>query len=99
MTTLGEPPLAGWGAVGVLYQITNEIAVKRAFSDDNEGIQNEYRIDDMLDSLPYCPNNVRSFYRIPSTNFLQFLSGGNMEYRIRQHQIRDPSNDVVTEVK
>ena len=99
MTTLSKPPLVGWGAVGIVYQITNDIAVKRAFADDDDGIHNEYRIYDMLDSLPYCPNIVRSFYRIPSANFLQYLSGGCIEYRLRQHQVRDPSNNRVTGVK
>ncbi|KAL9123565.1 MAG: hypothetical protein Q9217_007013 [Psora testacea] len=99
MTTLGEPTLLNFGSVGVVYQLTNDIAVKRAFADDNEGIHNEYRIYDMLDSMPYCPNLVRSYYRIPSANFLQYLSGGTVDQRLRQHQVRDPSSDRVIGVK
>lgn len=79
MTSLGEPTLLNFGCVGVVYQVTNGIAVKRAFVDDMEGIQNEYRIYDMLDSKPYCPHLVRSFYRISSANFLQYLSGGTLD--------------------
>ena len=90
--------LLSFGSVGIVYQVTNDIAVKRAFDDNNEGIHNEYRIYDMLDRLPYCPNLVRSFYRIPSANFLQYLSGGTVDQRLRQHQIRDPSNDRVVGV-
>ena len=95
MTTLNEPKLLSFGSVGIVYQVTNDIAAKRAFADNNEGIQNEYRIYDVLDSLLYCPNLSRSFYRIPSANFLQYLSGGTVDQRLRQHQIRDPSNDRV----
>ncbi|KAL9099377.1 MAG: hypothetical protein Q9163_005116 [Psora crenata] len=93
MTTCNEPTLLNFGSVGVVYQVTNDIAVKRAFADDNKGIHNEYRIYDMLDRMPYCPNLVRSFYRIPSANFLQYLSGGTIDQRLRQHQMRDPSTD------
>jgi len=99
MTTRGEPKLLNFGGVGIVYQITNDIAVKRAFADDNEGIHNEYRIYDILDSMPYCPNLVRSFYRIPSANFLQYFSGGTLDQRLRQHQIRDPTSDRVIGVK
>ena len=100
MTVLSKPRLLSFGAIGIVYQITDEIAVKRAFTDDNNGIHNEYHIYDLLDSLPHCPNLVRSFYRIPSANFLQYLSGGTIDQRLRQHQIRNPSNhQVVIEVK
>jgi len=95
MNILGEPRLLSFGSVGLVYQVTDDIAVKRAFADDNEGIHNEYRIYDVLDSMPHCPNLVRSFYRIPSANFLQYLSGGTVDQRLRQHQMRDPSSDRV----
>ena len=95
MTARGEPKLLNFGGVGIVYQVTNDIAVKRAFADDNEGIHNEYRIYDILDSMPYCPNLVRSFHRIPSANFLQYFSGGTLDQRLRQHQMRDPASDRV----
>ena len=99
MAALGEPRLLTFGNVGIVYQITDAIAVKRAFADGNEGIHNEYRIYDMLESLPSCPNLVRSFYRIPSANFLQYLGGGTIDQRLRQHQTRDPANDRVVHVR
>lgn len=98
MNIFREPRLLSFGSAGLVYQVTDDIAVKRAFADDNEGIHNEYRIYDVLDSMPYCPNLVRSFYRVPSANFLQYLSGGTVDQRFRQHQIRDPSSDRVVEV-
>ncbi len=70
MTTRDEPKLLNFDGVGIVYQ--------RAFADDNKGIHKEYRIYDILDSMPYCPNLVRSFYRIPSANFLQYFSGGTL---------------------
>ena len=98
MPTLGGPRLLSFGSVGLVYQVTDDIAVKRAFADDNEGIHNEYRVYEMLDSMPHCPNLVRSFYRIPSANFLQYLSGGTVDQRLRQHQLRDPVSDRVIRV-
>lgn len=82
MNTLLEPRLLSFGSTGLVYQLTDDIVVKRAFADDNEGIHNEYRIYDVLDSMPYCPNLVRSFYRIQSANFLQYLSGGTVDQRL-----------------
>lgn len=99
MTDPKEPKLLSFGGVGIVYQVTNDIVVKRAFADDDEGIQNEYRIYDLLDKMPYCPNLVRSFYRVPSANFLQHLSGGTLDQRLRQHQVRDPANGRVIGVK
>ena len=99
MTYPIEPKLLSFGAVGIVYQVTHDIAVKRAFADDDKGIQNEYRIYDLLDNMPCCPNLIRSFYRVPSANFLQYLSGGTLDQRLRQHQIRDPVNDRVIRVK
>ena len=99
MAKSNKPKLLSFGGVGIVYQLTNDIVVKRAFADDDEGIRNEYRIYDMLDSMPYCPNIVRSFYRIPSANFLQCLSGGTLDQRLRLHQTRDPGTDRVIEVQ
>jgi len=99
MTTTSKPKLLSIGAVGIVYQVTNDIAIKRAFADDDSGIQNEYRVYDLLDRMPSCPNLVRSFYRIPSANFLQYFSGGTLDRRLRRHQIRDPINDRVTGIK
>lgn len=99
MTTRDEPKLLNFDGVGIVYQVTNDITVKRAFAEDNKGIHKEYRIYDILDSMPYCPNLVRSFYRIPSANFLQYFSGGTLEQRLRQYQMRDPASDRVIGVK
>lgn len=99
MTALDEPKLLNFGNVGIVYQLTNDIVVKRAFKDDNEGIQNEYRIYDILDSMPHCPNLALSFYRIPSANFQQCFSGGTLDQRLQQHQMRDPTGDRVTGVR
>lgn len=68
--TTSKPKLLSFGAVGIVYQVTNDIAIKRAFADDDSGTQNEYRVYDLLDRMPSCPNLARSFYRIPSANFL-----------------------------
>lgn len=78
--------------------VTEHIAVKRAFTDDDEGVHNKYRIFDLLNSKPNCPNVVQSFYRIPSANFLQYLSGRTLDKRLRQRQTRNPANEVVIKV-
>ena len=98
MTEILQPKLLSWGSVGIVYKVTEHIAVKRAFVDDNKGVRNEYRIYDFFDSVPKCPNLVQSFYRIPSANFLQYLSGGTLDERLRRHQKRDPVTDLVSEV-
>ncbi len=99
MTTRDEPKLLNFDSVEIVYQVTNNIIVKRTFADDNKGIYKEYRIYDILDSMPYCPNLVQSFYRILSTNFLQYFSDDTLEQQLRQYQIRDSTNDRVIEVK
>ncbi|KAL8698698.1 MAG: hypothetical protein Q9201_006433 [Fulgogasparrea decipioides] len=71
--------------------------MKRPIKDDNEQVQNEYRIYDLLDKHPN-PNVVRSFYRIPSANCLQYMSGGTLDQRLRKHQTRDPIHNLVVNV-
>ena len=57
-------------------------------------------VNDIIHNIiPYCPSLVRSFYRVPSANFLQYPSAGTLDERLRHHQTRDPGNDRVTGVK
>ena len=77
MMTLREPKLLS--SVGIVCQVTNDIAVKRTFAENNEGIHNEHRMYGMLGCLSYCPKLVWSFYQIPSANLLRYFSGGTVE--------------------
>ncbi|KAL8902870.1 MAG: hypothetical protein Q9207_004319 [Kuettlingeria erythrocarpa] len=90
--------LLGWGSTGIVYRVTDTIAIKRAIIDKNEPIKNEYRIYDLLDKYPSCPNIIRSYYRIPSAIFLQFMSGGTLDQRLRKHQTREEVHQLVVEV-
>jgi len=98
ITILDESRLLSFDSVELVYQVIDDIVVKRAFANDNEGIHNKYRIYDVLNSMSYCSNLVQSFYRISFANFLQYLSDDIVDQRLRQHQIRDPSNDEVIEM-
>ncbi|KAI4161728.1 MAG: hypothetical protein L6R39_000021 [Caloplaca ligustica] len=88
----------GSGSIGIVWKITDVVAVKRPTNDENGQVQNEYRIYDLLEKHPTCPNIVRSFYRIPSANFMQYMSGGTLDTRLRKRQTRDPTHDIVIDV-
>ncbi len=92
--------LLGWGSVGIVYKVTETIAVQRVkkVNEDNSPVD-EHLMFDLLDKNPKCPNLVQSFYRVPSAIFLQLMSGGILDRRLRERQKRDPNHDVVTEVK
>ncbi|KAI4165349.1 MAG: hypothetical protein LQ342_001217 [Letrouitia transgressa] len=98
MTKSFQLKLLGWGSVGIVYRVIETVAVKRAFKDNNDGVRNEYGIYDLLDRYPSYPNIVRSIYRIPSANFLQYMSGGTLDERLRKRQTRDPIRGLVTKV-
>ncbi len=93
--TLFKPRLIAWGASGVVYKISDRLAVKRRVVECDEGVdfENEIRIYNLLESNPQCPYFVRSFYRSPEFNFLEFIGelSSNLHNRIKQHQINDRS--------
>ncbi|KAI9729142.1 MAG: hypothetical protein M1834_007049 [Cirrosporium novae-zelandiae] len=59
MTTPSYPKFVSFGRVGIVYQISASIAVKRAFDNDSEDIQNKYHIFDMLENNLKCPHFQR----------------------------------------
>ncbi len=98
MTIPAKPTLLGWGHVGIVYQISSQIVVKRrALNDDEGAFSHENRIFDLLERNPQCPSLVRSFFRTPSANFLQFV-GDSLEIRLQRYQMRDPKTSQVLQV-
>lgn len=64
------PTLRGWGHVGIVYDLTDHIVVKRrSLHDEEEAFLNEIRIFDMLESRPpvsqpcskFLPDLIRQF--------------------------------------
>ena len=98
MTSHIQPPkldLLSWGEVGLVYKVSEDIALKYSIKDDDSRICNEYRIFDMLEIHPPCPHLVRSFLRLPNANFLQFHSGSTLDQRLQLRQTRDPTTKRV----
>ncbi|KAL8902810.1 MAG: hypothetical protein Q9207_004358 [Kuettlingeria erythrocarpa] len=92
-----KPAITGFGSVGIVYQISETIAVKRPLrvsDSDNGGIRNEYQIYDLLSQHQRNPNILQSFHRIPTASFLHYLCSGTLDARLRQHQTRDHRNLV-----
>lgn len=93
-STIPALNLLGWGNVGIVYQASDQIVVKRRLSNDDEAFLSENRIFDLLESNPQCPNFVRSFDRTSSVNFMQFV-GDNLETRLQRtsnKRSEDPSS-------
>ena len=90
-----KPRLIAWGASGVVYKVSDRLAVKRRVVDCDEGVdfENEIRIYNLLERSPQCPYFVRSFYRSSEFNFLEFIGelDSNLHNRIKQHQTNDRS--------
>lgn len=102
MKTLTLPTgcqLLGWGGAGYVYKVTETIALKRSITAQDSGTKNEHLVLDLLEQQhPPCPNIVRSFFRLPDLNFMQFLPGGTLEVRLQSRQIRDPDTQRVVSV-
>lgn len=90
--------LLGWGDLGLIFEISDYIALKYAIDQDDPRFENENRVFDELERHPPCPHIVYSFVRLPDLNFMQRLPGGNLEMRLRTRQRRDPTSDQVLEV-
>lgn len=87
-------PFIFYGAVGVVFKINNRIVLKQARTSANEGMEQEHRIFDILETKPACPHIVRSLLRLPDINFLENMEGGNLEARLRSRQIREKHDFV-----
>ncbi|KAL8899984.1 MAG: hypothetical protein Q9207_005917 [Kuettlingeria erythrocarpa] len=91
--------LLGFGSFGIVYKVTQIVAVKRLKRDDENNLPtNEHQVFDLLERYPTCPNIVQSFYRVPSAIFLHLMSGGTIDQRLRERQTRDPVHNLVIEV-
>ena len=90
-----KPRLIAWGASGVVYKVSDCVAVKRRVVECDEGVdfQNEIRIYNLLERKTECPYFVRSFYRSSDYHFLEFIGErrSNLHNRIKQHQTHDRS--------
>ncbi|KAL8959582.1 MAG: hypothetical protein Q9193_003581 [Seirophora villosa] len=86
--------LLGLGSIGIVYQVTDTVAVKCLRVADSTQFEDECRVYDLLEKHSICPNIVRSFYRTPSAIFLQLMAGGTLDVRLRQYQSRNLSGLV-----
>jgi atypical protein kinase C zeta type len=77
-----------WGAVGIVFQISDRIVLKHARTSANDRIKQEHRVFDILETAAPCPHIIRSFLRLPDVNFLENAAGGNLEARLRARQTR-----------
>ncbi len=98
ITILDNLKLLSFGSIRFVYQVTDNIVVKYVFANNNKSIYNKYCIYNIFDSIFYCLNLVRSFYRILFANFLQYLSDSTIDQQLRQYQIRDLSNNRVIRI-
>ncbi len=98
ITILDNLKLLSFGSIRFVYQVTDNIVVKYVFANNNKSIYNKYCIYNIFDSIFYCSNLVRSFYRILFANFLQYLSDSTIDQQFRQYQIRDLSNNRVIRI-
>ncbi|KAH8663712.1 kinase-like domain-containing protein [Tricladium varicosporioides] len=101
-TSCNRPPkleLLSWGEAGRVYKVSEGIVLKYSIKDNDLRICNEYRIFDLLETHPPCPDLVRSFLRLPNANFLQSLSGGTLDQRLQPRQTRDPRTKRVLKVE
>lgn len=78
-----------WGAVGIVFFVSNRVVLKHARTSANRRIKREHHVFDLLEEKCWCPNIVRSFLRLPDINFLENMTGGNLEARLRARQVRD----------
>lgn len=74
----------GWGGSGYVYKVNDKIALKRSITAQDSRMKNEHLIFDLLEQQRSpCPNIIRSFFRLPDLNFMQFLPGGSLEVRLQ----------------
>lgn len=89
--------LLGWGGLGLVFKISDHIVLKYTATTDEPLFENEVRIFDHLERHHPSPHIVYSFFSLPNLNFMQHITGGNLEMRLRTQQRRDPKTEQVLE--
>lgn len=90
--------LLGWGGLGLVFKISDHVVLKFTAMIDEPLFENEIGIFDLLERHAPSPHLVYSFFRLPNLNFMQHITGGNLEMRLQTQQRRDPETAQVLEV-
>ena len=77
------------GAVGWVHKINDHVVLKSPREEDCHKFTHENKFYGILELHPPSPDLTQSFLRVPMGNFLAFYSGGTLDERLREHQIRD----------
>ena len=90
--------LLSGGAVGWVYKINDQVALKYPTHPDSEGFKKEMAFFDILERHEPCPGIIQSFLRVPEGNFLAFMGCGSLHERLQAHQRRSDDGTKVEEI-
>ncbi|KAB8356497.1 hypothetical protein FH972_024080 [Carpinus fangiana] len=86
---LGEPKFVAEGGAGEIFELSSTIVVKVYFDRDGDQARNEKTFFcTVLKRKPLHENVVRCFHCTTQLLFLENVSGGSLEKRLRQNQTR-----------
>ncbi|KAL2840804.1 kinase-like domain-containing protein [Aspergillus pseudoustus] len=85
------------GAVGWVYRINDRIVLKYPKDTDDAAFSREIKVFDMLQKHDICPDIVRSFLRVPNGIFLEYLSGGSLDQRLKNNKVH--TGDKATKIE
>jgi atypical protein kinase C zeta type len=86
--------LLSGGAVGWVYKINDRVALKYTTDPNDKRFKNEIAFFDILEKHEPCPDIVQSFLRVPTGNFLSFMSCGSLHQRLQSHQLRNADGTI-----
>ncbi|KAG6002127.1 hypothetical protein E4U43_001167 [Claviceps pusilla] len=87
--SVAEAPFLSFGGSGLVYKLSDGIAVKISRPDHEEFITREQKIFEILNRQPVSPYIIQHFHNTPTAIFLEYVPGGTLHSILTDQQVRD----------
>lgn len=96
---LREPRFLSLGGTGLVFKLSDAIAVKKSRPGRGDYIADEQNIFATLERQPPSPHIIRHFHNTEDAIFMEFMPGGSLDISLSDQQVQDPSTQRVTRVE
>ncbi|KAG5937385.1 hypothetical protein E4U53_008204 [Claviceps sorghi] len=83
------PPFISMGGSGLVFKLSDTIAVKKSRKGQSEYIRDEQKIFAILNRQPLSPYIIQDFHHTPEAIFLEYMPGRCLHSLISAQQTRD----------
>ncbi|KAG5914636.1 hypothetical protein E4U42_000378 [Claviceps africana] len=89
------PCLISLGGTGLVFKLTDTIAVKKSQAGRSDYIVEEQKIFEILNRQPLSPYIIQDFHNTHDAIFMEYMPGGCLRSVLSQGQIRDETGQLL----